>query len=180
MGKPSRRKLQKQRKREAKRDRRPRRPVVLAYHGDKYKTEELVSWVFRAEVGIHETSVMTGRRLTDHDVRAALEEFVVRIRDGMPPLSAESSESGEVIQGQNNLVIWSIRRNWQLLLETQPGPGRDKLVGVLRTILGSVEVRESYSRTSRGYLDFIEGFLAKAGVSVESVPADSPWLGDLQ
>ncbi|MHC4176516.1 MAG: hypothetical protein ACYSWU_03365 [Planctomycetota bacterium] len=176
MGKPSPHKLERRRKRKAKRNRRPHRPVVLAYRGDKYKTDELIPWVYQAEVGIYESFVVTGRRLTDHDVRAAVEGLVVRIRDGMPPIPAEGSASDELIEGPVNLVIWSIRRNWQRLLETLPDPGRDKLVGVLRTLLGSIETWGSRARTPRGYLEFIEEFLAEAGVSVEALSPDAPWL----
>ncbi len=46
------------------------------------------------------------------------------------------------------------------------------MIGVLRTILRSVEVWHSESGHSRGYLHYIEGFLKKAGVSVQLVDED--------
>jgi hypothetical protein len=142
---------------------------VLAYQGNKYKTDELIPWVYRTEVGIYESFVMTHRRLTDHEVRAALEELVLQIRAGLPPIPHDAAEADRVIEGTQNLVIWNIRQNWHLRARSLPSPGRDALVGVLRTILGSIEVWGSPSPSSRGYLDFIEGFLTEAGVSVEEV-----------
>lgn len=159
----SRRKLEKKQKK-AKRDRRAARPVSLAYRGNKYKTEELIPVIFNAEVGIYEAFVATGRRLTDHAVRSALEDLIWQLRRGtLPPLQEEMGFGGE----PEEFIIWRIRSSWRHLFQTEPEPGRDTLIGVLRTILGSIEARGSISPTSRGYLDYIEGFLNEAGVSVQ-------------
>jgi hypothetical protein len=58
------------------------------------------------------------------------------------------------------------------LFEEQPRPSRDPLVGVLRTILGSVDTWKSVSPTSRGHLSFLEGFVGKLGVSVQECGPD--------
>ena len=71
------------------------------------------------------------------------------------------------------MLIWNVRRNWHLEFETRPNPGRDKLVGVLRTILGSIDVWGSVNPTSHGYLQYIEGFVGKLGVHLEAVSPDS-------
>ena len=166
-----RRKLE--RKRKAERARRlARKPVSLAYHGNKYKRREFVMPLFRAEVGIHESSVVTGRRLTDRHVRSALETLILQMRGGSVPESLERTVSPSTGEDETGLIIWSIRRNWADLFATEPPPPRDDLIGVLRTILGSVELRSSVDPTSRRYLDFLEGFLARAGVSVRTLPVE--------
>ena len=64
-------------------------------------------------------------------------------------------------------LIWNIRQNWRHFFQTRPHPGRDKLVGVLRSILGSIDVWGSIARDSRGYLLYSEEYLNDAGVHVE-------------
>jgi len=163
-----RRKLE--RKRKTERARHANRPVSLAYHGNKYKKDELVMPIFRAEVGIHETSMMTGRRLTDRQVRAALEKLILQMRGGSLPECPETLAAPNAQGDAVDLVIWNVRRNWADLYSNEPPPPRDDLIGVLRTILGSVELRGSADPASRRYLEFLAGFLPRAGVTVQRIP----------
>lgn len=165
MKKQNRRKLEKKRK--AKRDRRPAKRESLAYRGNKYRTEELVRVIFRTEVGIHETDVMTDRKTTDHTVRSALEKLILQVRTRTLPALEDTTHADYVRGEEEDLVIWNIRCNLHRLFQTEPHPGRDKLIGVLRTILGSIEVWGSINPASRGYLRYMEGFVKKLGVSVD-------------
>ncbi len=54
--------------------------------------------------------------------------------------------------------------------------GVETLIGVLRTTLDSIRTWGSASPTSRGYLNYIEGFLGKAGISVRKATADEIYL----
>lgn len=165
------------RKRKAKRADHRGKGVSLAYKGDKYRTEALVRVHFRAEVGIYESFVMTDRKLTDHTVGSALEQLILRMRKGPLP-DLEDTSTVDYVGGEDeHLVIWNIRRNWQRLFEEDPRPSRDNLIGVLRTILGSVELWRSASPTSRSYLRYAEGFLQKLGVSVEACSPDLAPIG---
>lgn len=173
MGNPNR---GREKKRKGKDRRRFRQSVSLAYTGNKFKTKELVQVHLRAELGIYETFVMTDRELTDRIVHSALEKLILRMRKGPQP-PVEEEESVRHVEGEEDeLVISNLRRNWQDLFETEPRPSRDTLVGVLRTILRSVELWKSASPTSRGYLRHIEGFLTKSlGVSVKKYsPGHTP------
>ena len=170
MGKRNRPKRQKKRK--VKRARRAPKRVSLAYHGNKYKKEELVRTLMRAEVGIYESFVMTDRQLTDHTVEAAVEELVLRMRRGALPELEDTASVDIGERGEAGLVIWNIRRNWCHLFETEPPPSRENQIGILRTILGSIDVWKSVSPTSRGYLRYLEGFLQKLGVTVEAYSSD--------
>jgi hypothetical protein len=168
MRKAKQRKLKKKRK--ADRLKRLRKPESLAYRGDKFKRDNFIPIVYCTEVGIYESFVASQRQITDHDVRAALEWLIHGIRDGKitVPEHLKPDDAGE---GEPNLdaVTWCIRRRWEECFEEEPFPGRDNLVGVLRTILGSIEVWSNTSPTSRGYLRYLEGFMGKLGVHCHDV-----------
>ena len=171
MGKKNRPKRAKKHK--AKRADRRTGSGSLAYHGNKYKTKDLAQIHFHAEVGIYESFVMTDRTLTDRTVTSAVEKLILQMRKGPLPELGDTSTVSLVKGEEEDFVVWNIRRNLQQLSETEPRATRDNVIGVLRTILGSVEVWRSASPTSRGYLRYIEGFLQKAGVCVEAYPPDS-------
>jgi hypothetical protein len=148
----------------------------LAYHGQKYKTEEYVGLMLSAETGIFETYVISDRKLTDDIVEAALERLILEMRQGPLP----TLDPDEVVKFDEetleSLVIRNIRINWQIQEEELP-PGRDDRIGVLRTILGSLETWRSKSMHSQGYLRYLEGFMKKVGVSVTLVePETGPIL----
>ena len=106
---------------------------------------------------------MCDRELTDVEVERAIERLVIRMREGpLPPLSEDGvltlTEGGE-----EDLIIANIRRNWRDLEEEGALPRRDDLIGILRTILNSIEIWRSQSLHSQGYLRYIEGFMKKLG-----------------
>lgn len=162
MGKGAQRKRDKKRKSQ----RGLAKPAPLAYRGNKYKTDELVPLHFDTETAVYECFVMSGRRLTDHDVRRALEKLIRQIRANALPQREETVSAPAAGMGAEDFLIWNIRGRWEHFFEDHPHPGRDKVVGVLRTILGSIQVWGSISPTSRGYLRYIEGFCRKLGVRV--------------
>jgi hypothetical protein len=182
MRKSKQRKLQKKRKAKQIEKRRSRQQVSLAYHGNKYKTKELVHVHLETETAIHECDVMT-ERLTDHDVRKALETLIMQLRSGRLPEIDRKKPLKVGPDDRSELVLWNVRGHWDHYFHENPHPGRDKLVGVLRSILGSIETWGHPGATSRGYLDFLEDFLDDVGVEVKQVPAkdlppevDMPWL----
>jgi len=165
------RKLEKKRK--AERQRRLPKKEPLAYQGNKYRTDKLVPVFFQTEVGIYESFVISEKKITDHDARRALEHLIHAIRSGeiAVPAQREPSECvGE--EPKDNLITWNIRQHWDDYFKEEPFPGRDSLVGVLRTILGSIETWGNISPTSRGYLRYLEGFMGKLGVHCRQLPPD--------
>jgi hypothetical protein len=170
--------LSRDQKRKAKLTERARKnapPAALAYSGKKYKTPELVPVIMRTETGILEAHVATGRRLTDRNVQAALERMVVQMRGGgLPPLDDSNTVEYEVGR-EEDLVIWFIRLGWHDLFENAPHPGKDNLIGILRTLLDSINTWSTPSPESRGYLNYVEGFLRKLGVRVQrGLPGGEP------
>ena len=140
----------------------------LAYHGKKYQAPEYVPLMHRTEIGIYESYVISGRTLTDDDVEASMEELIGELREGPRQLTSETDEEADD-EAPEDLTIWSIRRQWRMLAERDALPGRDDLVGVLRTLLHSLEIRRSMAMNPRGYLHFLEGFMKETGIRVESV-----------
>jgi len=159
---------QKRKKKLEERKRKARQSKSMAYMGEKYKTEELVPTWMHTEIGIYETFVMTERQLLDQTVVTALEGLIRKVRVGaLPPLEDKSVIDYEV-GGEEDLVIENIRRNWERHFADEWKPPRDKLVGVLRTILGSIEKVRAPGPRSQSYMRHIEGFLTKKlGVSVK-------------
>src|SRR5206468_5608884 len=126
-------------KRKAKLEKRARRSqphVSMAYHGNKFRTEELVPALFRTETGIYESFVMSDRQMTDKTVVTALERLITQMRQG--PLPALPGGEGVDLADETDLILFNIHRNWQSLADDPRPPTRDELIGVLRTILGSI------------------------------------------
>jgi hypothetical protein len=140
----------------------------------KYRTEKYVMTIMRAEVGIYETFRTTERQLTDRQVRLALRRLIAELRSG-PYTPAEVREVVEVREGEyEDLVVWSIKRNWDNLFATEPRHPNADLIGCLRTILDSIETWATPGAASQGYLSYLEGFMQQAGVTVEKLPV-SEW-----
>jgi len=155
-----------------KRAERSRKHESLAYAGAKYKTDEYAPLFFRTEVGIYESYVMCDRDLTDDEVEAAIERMIVQMRQGSLPALSESGVLTLTEGGEEDLIIANIRRNWQIMAEKGTLPAQDDLIGMLRTILHSIQVWRSQSLHSKGYLRYVEGFVKKLGVSVMRVTPD--------
>jgi len=173
MGRMTARKIKKRKAREkAKRKELQRKQLaVQAYHGTKYRTDELIPVYLQTETAIYECFVMTERTLTDREVRTTLVGLISQIRRGMYPPDGPPETNGSP-EGHVGLLAWNLAGRWQDFFREKSYPGRDKMIGVLRTILGSIETWGSPSPTSRGYLKYIEEFLQEAGVSVQQYSAD--------
>src|SRR5260370_9394966 len=155
---------QKRQQKLAKRDRRQSEDSSLAYTGNRYKTVELVKPLFETEMGIYEAFVVSGRKLTDDDVEDELEELIGALRERpAAELIFPKSDDGRPA----GLVPAAILPHWEQMLGNRKLPARDDLIGILRTIFGSLETWRSRSASSRGYLNYLEGFMNKMGVRVQ-------------
>jgi hypothetical protein len=144
---------------------------IEPYEGNKYKTEQYVEAIMKAEVGIYEAYVLTDRRLTDRKVRDAL-EYLVRDLRGEKPMPPADNPQTENDKGEpEDLIASRIKDNWRELFARSPRHSAADLVGILRTILGSIRVWSRPGPDSRGYLHYLEGFLGQMGVKVEALPS---------
>ncbi|HEX5442980.1 MAG TPA: hypothetical protein VFW87_04085 [Pirellulales bacterium] len=149
-------------------------PALLAYHGHKYQTEALTMPLMHAEMGILEADVASQRRLTDREVQQKLAQLIEMLRHG--PLEHRNfDEPVGVTQGQEaDLIVRFITTNWQHRFADDANVGRDNQIGILRTILASIEKHRSSN--GRGYLNFLDGFLRKAGVRISTTEGQPPSL----
>lgn len=173
MAKDRRSRDQKRRDKLAKRQKRTRQPVSLAYMGEKYKTDELVPTWLATETAVYETYVMLDRKLLDQTVVSAIEALIRQLRTGtLPPV--EDDGILHISEGQEQeLVMENIRRHWALHFQKAWKPPRDQLIGVLRTILGSIEKVRAPGPRSQNYMRHIAGFLTRQiGIKVDQFSAE--------
>jgi hypothetical protein len=120
----------------------------------------------QAETAIYEAFFIEDRELTDREVREDVEEVIRYLeKDSFPPEARQDEPDGE----GSSFLVWNLgarlRRQW--------GGERafrwEDMIGVLRTIVGDILHRTSGAPDSQAYLEYIEGFLAEAGVSVQVV-----------
>ncbi len=157
----------------AEKKRRARQPESLAYMGEKYKKGKLVPTWMHAEIGIYETYIMTDRKIFDQTVVSSIETLIRKMRAGALPPRSEAAVIDYEIGQEEDLLIENIRRNWANHYATQWRPPTDDRIGVLRTILGSIEKMRAPGPRSQSYLRHIEGFLTKQlGVSIKAFSAD--------
>jgi len=162
---------QKRKQKLAKRQSRAGDSTSLAYTGNRYRSKELVGSVFQTDQGIYDAYVLSRRTLTDRDV----EQEILGLIDGLHARPAAElifeamPDSGD---GWEGTVGSLILQHWGTLLETNGLPARDELIGILRTTLGSIETWRSKSMSSRGYLNFLEGFMHKLGYQIRIESAD--------
>ncbi|MEO8497404.1 MAG: hypothetical protein ABI614_20225, partial [Planctomycetota bacterium] len=142
---------QKRKKKLEERKRKARQNESLAYLGEKFKADELVPTWMHTEIGIYEAYVMTGRQLFDQTVVSALESLIRQIRTGTLPPYEDTSEVHYDADRENEFVIENIRRNWAGHFANEWKPPSDKLIGVLRTILGSIEKVRAPGPRSQSY-----------------------------
>ncbi len=164
---------QKRKKKLAEERKKARQNQSSAYMGERYKTDELVPTWMHTEIGIYETYIMSDRKLLDQTVVDALETLIGMMRLGpLPPLPATAEIHYEA-EREDDLVIEMIRRSWAKHFATERQPPKDDLVGVLRTILGSIQKVKAPGPKSQAYMHHIAGFLTKKlGVSVKGFSAD--------
>lgn len=115
---------------------RSRTHASMAYHGNKCKTDRLMMPLAGIETGIFETFVVSDRQLTDETVVAALERLIGQLRSGPSP-SLDARAEGP--RDEKDVVILNIRRNWERQAGDLDCPNRDERIGLLHTILGSIE-----------------------------------------
>ena len=163
----------KQKKQQAETKRQLRQAESLAYMGRKYQTEGLMpAWV-NTEIAIYEAYVMTDRKLVDAAVFSSIEALIRQLRAGTLPPLADTGAIHYETGREEDLLIENIRRSWAIRFTSESKPSKDKLIGVLRSILGSIKKVKSPGPRSQSYMQHIAGFLTKKlGVSVQQVSAD--------
>lgn len=170
MGKKRLSKDQQRKKKLAERSR--RRGKTQADHDDYFESDEFLPYVHATESGVGQADVLSGRRLTDGHVRAGMLALIETMSGGPLPLLGPGLEIAYEPGQEAELVARMIRVGWEDCFATHAHPGQDVLTGILRRLLGSIETFTTRSRSSRGYLSFLDGFLSRAGMSFALVGPD--------
>ncbi len=164
---------QRRKKKRAEQKRKARQVESMAYLGEKYKKDKFIPTWMHTEIGIYQTYVMSDRKLCDHIVSAALENLIRQMRAGALPPLPEGSDVHYEVGCEEDLLIENVRRCWRDCFATEWQPPKDDLIGVLRTILSSIQKVKTPGTQSQSYLKHIAGFLTKQlGVSVQRFSAD--------
>ena len=87
------------------------------------------------------------------------------LRGGQPgPLSEEEPEVLLAPGKEVEYLIWNIRRHWRILFDTEGPVATDDLIGILRTLLGSIEAHGWNTGAGRGYVSFLVGFIERGEI----------------
>jgi hypothetical protein len=176
-------KRSKDQKRKAKLAARARRKeathVVEPYEGRKYQQDFWTPFVFATETAIYEVIRMTDSRLHNDTVQVALVRLVTDLRGGLSPTVAEAEAQQDLVIGQEAaFLMWNIRRHWTEFFASERKVAVPDLIGVLRTLLYSIEAHQWKTGRDRGYVAFLEGFMHRQGVETNVLHADQWALDD--
>ena len=152
------------------------RPWAPSSGTDRYRGPRFVEITFQTEVGIYEGYVGSGRKLTDNDVEHDLNQLILDL-GGAPVaelIHAAPDNEGPERGPAGAMVLF----RWQELRDQGMLPPREDLVGVLRSILRSLATWRARSGSSRGYMNYLEGFMRELGVSVQAVSKDGEPIED--
>lgn len=133
------------------------------YSGRKYQTDRWAPHVYQSELAIYEAITVSGGRLTSKQVEVALVRLINDLRRGVPPAQQDGEPEVPFAAGQEvEFLVWNIRRHWRELFDDEGPVSRDDLVGILRTLLHSIEAQAWNTGPHRGYVDFLVSFLGRA------------------
>jgi hypothetical protein len=143
---------------------------VTPYEGTTYQADRWVPWVFETELAVHEAQVFLGPRLTNDHVRIAFTELVLRLRKGAAPKAGDDELEPAYTPGQEpEFVIDLIRVHWRRAFEEDGPVATADLIGILRTLLNSMEAHAWNRGPTAGYLAFLSEFMRKQRVNVRMV-----------
>ncbi len=133
---------------------------VTPLSGPHYQSDDWIPHVHATESAIHEVIELSGRRLTNDHVKTALTRLAQQLRRGeSATLPADSPEMPFSPDQICEYVIWNIRRYWTDLVAQYGTVRGDDFVGILRTLLRSIESRAWHTGPDLGYVAFLEEFL---------------------
>lgn len=159
----------------AKRKRGGRKGFTLKLDKD-YRSEQYTMYVMKAETGILQAATMDPT-LTDGDVDQTLAGLINRLKEPetLPALLAEASVEDNAPpapeEHKPDLVQTMLLANLQQAF-TEHGPlEAEDVSGILDVIRKSIK-RWGQGMHRRGYLTYIEGFLAETGVQVQKLSTE--------
>jgi hypothetical protein len=143
-------------------EKKPRSNRPEPYFGQHWRQHpDCVNTLLAAEMGISSVWQLRGHRwdLCDDDVVEGVESLILRLRSGQRLLPDPDAfdHLPDPRQWESNADLFAdmILRQWYPILKRGQLPGREDLIGILRTILGSISsVRVERPKSTR-YLQFV-------------------------
>ena len=148
----------------AKRKRGKRKGFKLQITPD-YRSERYVMYIMSAETGILEAATIDPD-LTDGEVSQALQGLITELQEPQTftnLFSAQSAETDEPALGEDGLVQQMVLMNLRRAFDKHGPLGAEDVVGILEVIKTSAK-RWGVGPHRRGYLTYLAGFLAQAGI----------------
>jgi hypothetical protein len=163
MGKDRRSHDQKRKAKLAERNKRERDDAaVTPYAGRKYQADAWVPHMFHTERAVYETILLSQEHLTNPQTREAFVQLIKHLQDGHPAALTEAEAALSYAPGAEvQYLIWNIRRHWGLLFDEQGPVSTEDLIGILRTLLNSIEAHAWNTGAARGYVVFLKGFMER-------------------
>lgn len=167
MGKDHRTSDQKRKAKLAARARKQRNSADLTpYEGTKYQSSRWMPYVHSTEQGVFETIQLSQHRLTNKQVKEAFRTLIKQLHEGTSPVLAEDEPEMEFAKGDEvQFLVWAIRRHWTELFETQKPAGSADLIGILRTLLNSIDAHAWNTGPNKGYVAYLDSFMRRTGLS---------------
>jgi hypothetical protein len=151
---------QKRKAKLAKRAEKQESTGVTPYSGRTYQSSAWTPHVYATESAIYEGIVQSQRRLTNEQVGKALVQLVLGLRKGLSPIPTEGEPEVPFAEGNEvAFLVWNIRRHWGLLFQERGPVATDDLIGILRTLLNSIEAHAWNTGPRLGYVDFLWKFM---------------------
>ena len=106
----------------------------------------------------------SNRTLTNEQVRTAFVQLIGELRGGMAAALPEDAPEVAFAPGKEvEHLVWNIRRRWRLMFGEYGAVATSDLIGILRTLLYSMEAQAWDRGASRGYVDFLYHFSERVG-----------------
>src|SRR5205807_2364747 len=106
--------------------------------------------------------IASRRHLANDQVQSALLHLIRHLHADQPAVLGEQDPEVPFEPGREvEFLVWNIRRRWGLLFREAPPAATQDLIGILRTLLHSIQAHAWNTGSQRGYVEFLDGFMAR-------------------
>jgi len=150
---------------------------LTPYSGHKYQQPAWVHAVFATEKAIYEIVMLSQRRLTNDHCKAAFERLIRMLHTAeQPELLPQDNRDRYVLDLTDDLpeaLAVMIRREWGFHVANYHPVAKADWIGILRTLLHSLEAHAWNTGPLKGYLHYLEGFM-RGRLGMEVVVVNGP------
>src|SRR5262245_11366926 len=115
---------------------------VTPYEGSKYRADQWTDVFFEIEYSIYQAIQQSDHRLTNDQAEAAFKTLVRSLRRGEPAVPAEPMPPPIYVPGEEVAFLTAmIRQSWAALFADGRTVASGDLIGILRTLLFSMEAQ---------------------------------------